>query len=106
MIARLISTWRPAAKPREAASEPATDMPGSRSTSREHEERYLLATAESMLRAGYGHKEIERALSRMSPDVGGDSGRRAGFRSLRASLVWRGRTSRRRSTEPVSASSK
>ena len=39
------------------------------STSPEYEDRYLMATAESMLRAGHGHKEIERALRRMSRDA-------------------------------------
>ena len=47
------------------------------STSPEYEDRYLMATAESMLRAGHGHKEIERALRRMSRDASGDSDRLA-----------------------------
>ena len=73
------------------------------STSLEYEDRYLMATAESMLRAGYSHREIERALRRMSPDAPRDSGPLRVFRSLRRSLSWR--ISQRRSTKPVSASS-
>ena len=53
------------------------------STSPEYEDRYLMATVESMLRAGHGHKEIERALRRTSRDASGDSGRLAVLRSLR-----------------------
>jgi hypothetical protein len=54
---------------------------GAGSTNREFEERYLMATAESMLRAGYGHREIERALRRMSAEAGRSSGRLAVFRA-------------------------
>ncbi len=72
-----------AASPRDAASEASTAVPGSSSTSREYEGRYLMATAESMLRAGYGHHEIERALRRMSPSPSRDSALLAAFRSLR-----------------------
>jgi hypothetical protein len=72
----------------------------------EYEDRNLMAIAESMLRAGYSQKQIERALRRMSPQAGSGSGRLGVFRSLRRSLAWGGRSSRRRSTQPVSASSK
>jgi hypothetical protein len=41
-----------------------------------------MAAAESMLRAGHGHKEIERALRRMSPEARRDSSRLAVFRAL------------------------
>jgi DNA-binding transcriptional LysR family regulator len=34
-----------------------------------------MAVAESMLRAGYGQRQIERALRRMSPSAGTESGR-------------------------------
>jgi hypothetical protein len=70
------------------------------------DEGNLLAIAESMVRAGYGHKEIERALTRMSLRMRGDSGRLTAFGSLRRLLIWRGRTARRRSTQPASAGSK
>jgi hypothetical protein len=53
------------------------------------DEGNLLAIAESMVRAGYGHKEIERALTRMSPRMRGDSGRLTAFGSLRRLLTWR-----------------
>jgi hypothetical protein len=72
----------------------------------EDEDRNLMVSAESMLRAGYGHKEIERALTRMSPRMRGDSGRLAVFRSLRRSFAWRGRTSRGRSAQALSTGSK
>ena len=72
-----------AASPRDAASEPSTAVPGSSSTSREYEGRYLMATAESMLRAGYGHHEIERVLRRISPSPSRGSGLLAALRSLR-----------------------
>ena len=101
MSARLISPWHlrqqggrgGGANPRDAAAEPSSAAePGAQTTSLEYEERYLLASAESMLRAGYGHREIERALRRMSPNVSGDSGRRGIFRSLGRLLPRRGRT--------------
>jgi hypothetical protein len=72
----------------------------------EYEDRNLMAIAESMLRAGYSHKQIERALRRMSPNVGSDSARITVLGSLRRLLAHRGRISRRHSTQPVSASSK
>jgi hypothetical protein len=72
----------------------------------EDEDRNLMAIAESMLRAGCGHKEIERALTRMSPRARSDSGRLAVLRSLRRSFAWRGRTSRGRSAQALSAGSK
>jgi hypothetical protein len=72
----------------------------------EYEDRNLMAIAESMLRAGYSHRQIERSLRRMSPNASSDSGRLGIVRSLRRLLAWGGRSSRRRSTQPVSASSK
>jgi DNA primase RepB-like protein len=71
----------------------------------EYEDRNLMAIAESMLRAGYSHRQIERALRRMSPNAGSDSGRLAVLGSLRRLLAHRG-ISRRRPTQPASASSK
>ena len=98
MRIRLISSWYPAASSHEAASEPSADVPWSGS-GRGREDDYLLATAESMLRAGHGHKEIERTLRRMAPSVGRDPGLLAGFRPLRRLLAYRGRTFWRRSTK-------
>jgi hypothetical protein len=69
-----------------------------------HEDRYLMAIAESMLRAGYGQRQIERALRRMSPSAETTSGLLA-FRSLRRLLSVRVRKFRQ-SPQPVSASSK
>ncbi len=82
MIVRLISTWHPghqapeeerqfglaAANRRGEASELSTAVTGSDVSSNEYDERYLMAAAESMLRAGYGQRQIERALRRMSPN--------------------------------------
>ncbi len=97
MIVRLTSTWLPGRQAREDASPPTPaasnvearcdDVPGFALASPEHDERYLMTVAESMLRAGYGHREIERALRRMSPNVSSDSGRLGVFRSLRGLLA-------------------
>jgi len=70
-----------------------------------YEDRYLMATAESMLRAGYSQRQIERALRRMSPKAGKDSGLLAALRSLRRLLSVRARKLRQ-SPQPVSAGSK
>jgi hypothetical protein len=101
MIVRLISTWHlwqqdrrgrgarpgrsyaPRAEEHEASA-PSTTVIGSDASSREYEERHLMATAEAMLRAGHGHREIERALRRMSPNVSSDSCRL----DSRASGLW------------------
>jgi hypothetical protein len=80
-----------------ATSDQSPARPGPGSTSG-CEDRSLMATAESMLRAGYEHKQIERAMRRMSPPATGDSGLRASFRSLRSLFACHGRVSRRRST--------
>jgi len=116
MIVRLISTWHlghqaredarhddrvsrmhpkaeqcqfglAAANRRGEASELPTAVTGSDVSSREYDERYLMAAAESMLRAGYGQRQIERALRRMSPNVSSDSGRLGIFGSLRRLLA-------------------
>jgi hypothetical protein len=71
----------------------------------EYEDGNLMALAESMLRAGHSHRQIERALRRMSPNAGPDQPRHAVLRSLRRSFAWRGRNSRRRSTQAASTSS-
>ena len=92
MFARLISVRRLAAKPRDAVFEPRSDVPASGPTGREDEERYLMAAAESMLRAGYGHQEIERALRRMSAHVPRRSSRLGIFGSLRRALTGQGRS--------------
>jgi hypothetical protein len=111
MIVGLTSTWLPGQQgtrgradddPFRSMSQPARDVPGLALASPENDDRYLMAVAESMLRAGYGQREIERALKRMSPSVSTDSGRIGIFRSLRRVLARRGRTARRRSTQPVS----
>jgi hypothetical protein len=90
-----------AANSRDAALKPSTAVTGSDASSTEYDEQYLMAAAESMLRAGYGERQIERALRRMSPSVSSDSGRLGIFGSLRRSLACRGRISRRRPTQPV-----
>ena len=78
MIVRLTSRWLPgrqgtrgrvADDPRRSMSQPADDVPGVALASPEHDEQYLMTVAESMLRAGYGHKEFERALRRMYINV-------------------------------------
>jgi len=112
MIARPISPWQLSRQStreggairRDAAAEPSTVAPGPEATSLEFEERYLLASAESMLRAGYEHREIERALRRISPNVSSDPGRSGIFRSLGRLLPRRGRTSQRRSARSISVS--
>jgi hypothetical protein len=76
-----------AASSRDAASKPSTAVTGSDVSSREYDERYLMAAAESMLRAGYGQRQIERALRRMSPNVSSDSSRLGIFGSLRRLLA-------------------
>jgi hypothetical protein len=76
-----------AADRRREAPELSTAVTGSDVSGREYDERYLMAAAESMLRAGYGHRQIERALSRMSPTVPSDSGRLGIFGSLRRLLA-------------------
>jgi hypothetical protein len=125
MIVRLISTWHlghqaredaqqakerdfglAAANRRGEASELSTAVTGSDVSSREYDQRYLMATAESMLRAGYGQRQIERALRRMSPQAERDSGHFAAFGSLRRLLTSRGQTARRGSTQAASAGSK
>ena len=71
MIARRIAIWRLVVKPRDAVPGRWTDVAAApESTTREYEEQYLLSLAEAMLRAGHGHKDIERALRRMSPGPG------------------------------------
>ena len=104
MIVRRTSTWlrgrqgmrgRADHGPFKSMSQPADDVPGFELASPEHDdERYLMTVAESMLRAGYGHKEIERALRRMSPQGGG---RRFVVGAVRAL------TRARRSTPPAAA---
>jgi hypothetical protein len=71
----------------------------------EYEDGNLMALAESMLRAGYSHRQIARALRRMSPNAGMDQRRFAVLWSLRRPFAWRGRNSRRSSTQPASTSS-
>jgi hypothetical protein len=95
-----------AANRRGEASELPTAVTGSDVSSREYDQRYLMAAAESMLRAGYGQRQIERALRRMSPKAESDSGHFAAFGSLRRLLTSRGQTARRRSTQAASAGSK
>jgi hypothetical protein len=46
-----------------------------------------MAAAESMLRAGYGQRQIERALRRVSPNVSSDSGRLGIVGALRRLLA-------------------
>jgi hypothetical protein len=70
-----------------AASKPSTAVTGSDVSSTEYDQRYLMAAAESMLRAGYGPRQIERAQRRMSPNVSSDSGRLGIFGSLRRLLA-------------------
>jgi len=96
MLARLIS------KARGAAPQTSTAVPEPGATSQGYEERYLLSTAESMLRAGCGHREIERALRRMSTGAPDDSYRLDGVRSLRRFRLPR-LTVRRRPAQPGSA---